>query len=374
MTLSDGSFGWGLSILVSAIVAATAGCSGDAGAASEASFGAQGGKGPLSTESVEVDWRGDGADVLVGQLTLRDRLGSLEGPGPGVFGRIADVELESEGPVLVLDRHSRTIRLFGPDGGFLSEIGGEGVGPGEFRDPIALVPDEAGRVFALDRSARLVRFRLEGDSLVHERTKVLGFNPYDACAVGGHVFVAGVHRGAVIQSFSPDGVWEGSFGRPAEAADGVVGTILSEARLACSPEDNVILHVPVFRPVVRAFRPDGRRMWTDTLPGYRPVRVTEAGQSGASFAWSTAEGTHRAVSVVADGRGRFLVQLGVKDTSRSDPRDFREVATHVYDASTGHLALSSREFPWLVDVGPGRAAGLRPLPYPEVRLYSLETE
>ncbi|MHC4709416.1 MAG: 6-bladed beta-propeller [Planctomycetota bacterium] len=60
------------------------------------------------------------------------RIGSVEGDGAEVFGRIRAVELDAAGRMYVFEELAQELRVFGPDGRHLRTIGRKGGGPGEF--------------------------------------------------------------------------------------------------------------------------------------------------------------------------------------------------------------------------------------------------
>ncbi len=59
-------------------------------------------------------------------------IGALEGTGPDVFGRVADVVETSEGVIVVADGFDRELRAFDSAGVHLWSAGQRGEGPGEF--------------------------------------------------------------------------------------------------------------------------------------------------------------------------------------------------------------------------------------------------
>lgn len=71
------------------------------------------------------------------------RIGSLGGADEYTFSEINSIAVGESGAIYVDDTHPASIRLFGPDGGFVRRIGREGEGPGEFRSlaGISVLPD-----------------------------------------------------------------------------------------------------------------------------------------------------------------------------------------------------------------------------------------
>ena len=61
-------------------------------------------------------------------------IGQESGDEAYVFGRIADVTVDSQNRIHVLDQHAHVVRTYGADGVFIRSVGREGQGPGEFSD------------------------------------------------------------------------------------------------------------------------------------------------------------------------------------------------------------------------------------------------
>ena len=78
-----------------------------------------------------------------------------------IFGRVMSVAADRHGKIYVADLNSPSVRVFGPDGGFMAWIGREGEGPGEFAWPVDILPADDGRLFV--RGSRITTFAA-GDS------------------------------------------------------------------------------------------------------------------------------------------------------------------------------------------------------------------
>ena len=68
-------------------------------------------------------------------LVVVDSIGAEYGTGEYSFGDIADVDFSPTREILVLDRIECCIKVYSPDGDFISQIGRHGSGPGEMLAP-----------------------------------------------------------------------------------------------------------------------------------------------------------------------------------------------------------------------------------------------
>ena len=62
------------------------------------------------------------------------------------FGVVADIEIDDEGMVYLLDSQLAVVKIYTADGEYVREIGREGEGPGEFRRPSAIFFTKEGNV------------------------------------------------------------------------------------------------------------------------------------------------------------------------------------------------------------------------------------
>lgn len=90
------------------------------------------------------------------------RIGTME-EGPASFGWIRSVDADGQGRVWVFDHQSQQIRVFGPDGAHLMNVGRKGAGPGEFHLAEGIAFGKDGRLWARDAgNSRLSVFSADG--------------------------------------------------------------------------------------------------------------------------------------------------------------------------------------------------------------------
>lgn len=125
------------------------------------------------------------------------RLGTLEGEGPEVFGQIRDLEIDRAGRMYVLDNQAKVVRVFGPDGSHVRNLGGPGAGPGEMENPNGLAWDPAGRLWVADpRNARYTVFDTTGALVGHHPRPVTswGWRWNGVIADDWHLYETGFRR------------------------------------------------------------------------------------------------------------------------------------------------------------------------------------
>ncbi|HEU4830040.1 MAG TPA: 6-bladed beta-propeller [Gemmatimonadales bacterium] len=76
--------------------------------------------------------------------------------GPRSFSDIRGIAADSRGRIYVLEAQEQQVRVFGPDGQFVRQLGRNGDGPGEFRGANGLAIDVADRLWVYDPRARRV--------------------------------------------------------------------------------------------------------------------------------------------------------------------------------------------------------------------------
>ena len=82
------------------------------------------------------------------------------GDGPDnnlLFHKPADINLDGEGNLYVLDAGNHRIQKLSPEGQFLDSFGRKGQGPGEFQFMSSLVLDEGGNIWVTDLSTKRIK-------------------------------------------------------------------------------------------------------------------------------------------------------------------------------------------------------------------------
>lgn len=140
------------------------------------------------------------------EVVLRDdlRIGSLEGPNAlDLFGTVA---VDDAGRMWIAQPRQGMIRVFGPDGRRLFDVGRQGDGPGEFRGMGKLYYRD-GAVHAIDtRLRRVTSFDADGD-VVGTRSLVAAA----AATQGGGQYLFGDSILAVRDRTTDDGTVTGRF-------------------------------------------------------------------------------------------------------------------------------------------------------------------
>jgi hypothetical protein len=105
------------------------------------------------------------------------RVGGLGRDEEQQFVEISDAAVLSDGRLLVADERTGLVRMFGPFGDFLGQVGSPGEGPGEFRAPASLNVVRGDSIWIWDRALwRMSLFSPEGTFVRSER--------YDPTAAG----------------------------------------------------------------------------------------------------------------------------------------------------------------------------------------------
>ena len=100
--------------------------------------------------------------------TIDLEIGDIDGDDPYLFSYILDVVADELGRIIVTDRNSAEIRVFGPEGDFAFHFGGPGEGPGEFGD-LCCVGFAPGGELWVRESARYSVFVLGSDGAEPQR-------------------------------------------------------------------------------------------------------------------------------------------------------------------------------------------------------------
>lgn len=127
------------------------------------------------------------------------RLGGETDDEDEFFGVIADIEIDDQGNVYLLDSQLSEVKIYTSDGEFVRSIGREGEGPGEFRRPGAMFFTKEGNVAVVQfMPAKIVVLSPEGDPV--------GDLPIPVPEDGGFQMIQGANKGGdnLVLMFSRD--------------------------------------------------------------------------------------------------------------------------------------------------------------------------
>lgn len=96
-----------------------------------ASFSVRDSSGVRIVESHRPGWNAEGGVVVSSEPILQ--IGERDGEETLQFFNVTGGLRFSDGRIAILNSGSKTVRVFGADGGLMAEFGGSGDGPGEFR-------------------------------------------------------------------------------------------------------------------------------------------------------------------------------------------------------------------------------------------------
>lgn len=111
------------------------------------------------------------------------RLGGPDVEGPASFGQIAQIAVDGDGRVAVLDFQAQELRVFGSDGAHLRTFGGKGGGPGELDLGFGVISDGDRFLVPENGNARLSVFHADSGFITSHRTRFHGYGIFGWDAV-----------------------------------------------------------------------------------------------------------------------------------------------------------------------------------------------
>jgi hypothetical protein len=277
-------------------------------------------------------------------------IGVVDGePRSEVFGSIADIEVDTNGNLYIVDEFDSNVRVFDSSGSFLGLAGRAGEGPGEFRDGgrIRVASEAGGLLHVLDGgNARMHALELTDTGLVFTDDVRLDVAALEICVVQGRRYLLvdplAANTGPLIREVDARGRVVNAFGER-EKPDGVFSAMggwdyfVNYSLLACNSATETMVLVSQMLPVIRAFSPDGEELWRRILTAFHQQRVelvTEGPGAGSCCKYAIPDpesGTyHMATAVAIDGTHVFVSLTEVPDESQERLHELR-----ILDAKTG---------------------------------------
>ncbi len=306
------------------------------------------------------------------------RIGALSTPTEEVFGRIADVVVES-GTMYVLDDLIGVLRAFTLDGAHIASVGGFGSGPGEFMEELNAFMDDTGAIHVSDGgNVRISEFRLLDDSLHLERDVRTEAFPLESCGMLGRRWI--LQRGLgeeLVHEVDRDGVSLSRLMRkeapPRELAEifgGQDHLFYNSLSLACDEPSETVVLMHSGQPIVRAESISGGERWRTGLPGFvqGQYRRTSSGACCMAGIPDPDTGTYSiAWAVVPDGQGRLFITYSEYTRATLEHR-YRAL---VLESGSGEV-LAQFPVPGVVRaVSGGRVYVVAEDPFPAILMFTL---
>lgn len=321
--------------------------------------------------------------LLAAQPVVRLGELGLDSTGPEVFGLVADVAMDGDDNLFVLDRRNHQVRVFDPTGEYLFAVGDAGEGPSEFRDPkgIEVLADDL--MVVADRGNQLKIFARSDDGYKYVRTASVPLVPEGICSVKGRVFVSGweedntiihevdVHEGEMVQHFG-----EGYRTRHA-----LIGNQLSDGPIGCFDSPPRVVYAFQYLPIVRSYELMQRTsLWSAWVEDFAQMQITSGMEpNGTPYVQFTGDGPSETIEgAVRVSRSVLLLQSYLEGPREDDPTKpvGQTVRSYLVDVNSGHGAWISDSLPMIKAVGANRYVAVYTDPYPavEVRVFPKQQE
>lgn len=193
------------------------------------------------------------------------RIGVVDGDPMREFGSIAGLAVDDDGRIYVLDSMAREIRIFDPDGRFVSAFGQRGSGPGELNSPSSVLIGRGDTILVPDvGNGRVQRFLPDGSPAGH--------SPMDLAR--GFPLSWATRDGLLLEELRPHPSSTSGGAPPAlvllrDGGGQVVDTLLEMEESGALQYRNGMAHMVAFSPEPRWTLLEGGRLASGRLSAYR---------------------------------------------------------------------------------------------------------
>jgi hypothetical protein len=143
-------------------------------------------------------------------------IGVLEGDENYIFGSINDVKIDSYGNIYTLDTKMTQISKFNKQGGFILKFGKKGGGPGEFGTIESMALDTKNNIYVLD-SPKVNVFNERGGFVRTFKLSSLGIDI--SIDMEGNLIILGPRNDTIFHKYDKQGTYLYSFGSPFKLPD-----------------------------------------------------------------------------------------------------------------------------------------------------------
>lgn len=313
---------------------------------------------------------------LIQASSPRLKIGTESEPGPTLLGPIVAVALDSSGNVYVLDTSVHKIKVFNPEGRYITSVGNLGRGPGDFAAVQGLVHDGKSSLYVVDRINGISVYSTENGRPTYKSRVATDWQPSSACILNGRLVVKAWHNDRILHVFNADGSSQ-SIGEPfAPDSIPMVRMFINRAGLiGCDSRRGIVYVLSSPAPAtVRAYDLTGRVIWESRLPEYLGTRIFSDHGGVSMMLARFLENT-----VLTVGPNRLVIQA--RDVVRKAPRgragvfatkfELQGIATYVIDGETGRLLAREYGFPLIGAMFGDLAATIEEDPFPRVSLMTV---
>jgi sugar lactone lactonase YvrE len=258
-------------------------------------------------------------------LELVRKIGDIDTEDENLaFNYPADVTVDGDGDIYILDAANARIQKFGSDGKFVATIGRKGQGPGEFIFPDAISFDKDGNLVVADSAQNRVHVIIGGGrdvrSIVVKEELVRNVRPLasgEYTAQGSTYAFPRPDRPApkpdemrLFRRIGTDGRTVGSFGRLTDFGETMTTAVGNGTAYDLDGQDSLYVSFNAQNRIEK-YAPDGTLAWRADRPLNYGTEVKKKGkiETSGGRGWSTSgpEMNSCSVGIAVDGRGRVWV-------------------------------------------------------------------
>jgi DNA-binding beta-propeller fold protein YncE len=282
-------------------------------------------------------------------------IGDLESDDENVlFYMPADIAVDEEGNVYVLDSGNHRIQKFDPQGNFIASFGRRGQGPGEFQYPQSIDIDSQGLIYISDSGNQKLQILKPDGALEREIKKteeapgIIRVRP-DRLIMGqgASVYSFGMMRmeeeqelPKLIKILDGDTEIQKEFGDQKDYKDMLVNRIGNRYHFAVDKGGNIYVSFD-FQNRIEKYSPDGKMLWrADRKLNYdvsTPKAKGNMTRSGGNVSIRMPQMNNVSSGIAVDQKGRVWVV-----TNKRQIKEEEQIQTSVMVTQTG--AQRSRNY------------------------------
>ncbi len=307
-------------------------------------------------------------------------LGMLEGETHEMFGSIADIDVDADGNMYVLDSQFNEVRVYSAEGTFQYAIGRMGQGPNEFTAPRFIDVNRSGRVIVADQYYGIKIFEQTGDTHRLAATVPLSFTPMGMCVDNDILHVQGSRAEdlSAIFRFSLSGDSLGSFGATYKSSSLSVRTYLTNGHIVCLRRPASVMYFPQFLPAIYGYSYEGVMQWVSKIAKHQSLDIVEEQSGTSGRSWVNMNVFNKTYDVIMGAvelpERHVIVQIATitpESIKSGEGERYAELRTYLMSALTGEAIFVTDTMPPVYAVTADRMYTVHTHPFPQITVYDL---
>ncbi len=304
-------------------------------------------------------------------------IGVAQGDANYMFGRIGAISMVSDSEMVIMDEQADKLRLFNMvTGEYMMSFSSAGRGPGEVMHASDMTSTER-TVFLSDRMQKVEIFKNVGLENSSTETLPLDINPHQMCQLNGVLYISGVDHENLKTVHMYDITeleHKTSFHDVYQSDSYLARTLLSNNRIVCNEESNIVVLINPNLPYIYGYSARGEIKWISKLKNFNVIDITETRSDGGRPSLNRSIRPNGVSDIYSNAIAMESTEFVILQMNRLNREGGEtvdgKILTFLINSKTGQGRLISEELPFIRAANKDRLISVTNDPFPKITITS----